>query len=68
MKGIELWNYIEQKARDQEEVDDNWSLTMVDLGRPLWTGRADYRLKNIVTHESKEGHLLNWKQLSGTRL
>lgn len=57
LNGRELWDLIQEKARNQEDVDDNWQLTMVDLGKPMYTGRAEYRLMNIVSRNVKNGVL-----------
>lgn len=46
------WTLIQAKARLQEDVDDSCLLTMVDVGKPMYTGRAEYRLTNIVSQRS----------------
>lgn len=58
-KGQELWDFIEEKAQIQEGVDDNWKVTMIDLGHPFNIGWAKYRLKNVVTGKELEGTLEN---------
>jgi hypothetical protein len=60
--GKALWDLIEEKARKQEDVDDNWFLTMVDLGHPGNIGSAEYRLKNIVSHSKIEGTLYSYME------
>lgn len=62
LDGRPLWDLIEEKARNQEDVDGNWFLTMVDLGRPMYSGRAEYRLTNVVSQDVKRGILYQWRR------
>ncbi|MED1125162.1 hypothetical protein [Bacillus atrophaeus] len=34
--GEGLWEFIERKAREQENVDDSWMLTRLDTWKPMW--------------------------------
>ncbi|PTY93046.1 hypothetical protein [Heyndrickxia sporothermodurans] len=59
----DFWGFIERAAQKQEDVDDSWKLVMVDTLSPMYSGRADYKLMNVVTHEKREGYIDSWGML-----
>ncbi|MCY7865948.1 hypothetical protein P8918_13015 [Bacillus spizizenii] len=58
-----LWEFIERKAREQENVDDSWMLTRLDTWKPMWSGAADYRLVNVVSQQYRDGRIERWGHL-----
>lgn len=48
MAGKELWDFVEEAARNKWSKDSNWKLTKIDLGHPNYEdGYAWCRLSNL---------------------